>query len=136
MSQTQTRQIAQEFLSRLGSGAEPEKIAELFSPELDWNIPGDVSALPWIGKKTGHGAVRDFVSGMRELLEPLRFNVYDVLVNDTRAVILGDLASRLKRTGKSVDQDFAIVLTVAGGKVVRFLMLEDSFAVSRAASPG
>jgi hypothetical protein len=29
--------------------------------------------------------------------------------------------------------DFAIVLTVANGQIVRFQMLEDSFAVSQAA---
>ncbi len=39
----------------------------------------------------------------------------------------------LKRTGKIVKTDFAIVLTVANGEIVRFQMLEDSFAVSQAA---
>jgi len=50
-----------------------------------------------------------------------------------RALILGSLASKLKRTGKIVRTDFAIVLTVANGEIVRFQMLEDSFAVSQAA---
>jgi hypothetical protein len=30
---------------------------------------------------------------------------------------------------------FAIVLTISGSEITRFLMLEDSFAVSRAARP-
>ena len=49
MSQEQTKQIAQEFLSRLGAGAEPEEIAKLFTPDLDFDIPGDAGALPWKG---------------------------------------------------------------------------------------
>jgi len=48
-------------------------------------------------------------------------------------VILGSLASKLKRTGKVIETDFAIVLTVSNGEIVRFQMLEDSFAVFQAA---
>jgi len=38
-----------------------------------------------------------------------------------------------KSTGKILETAFAFVLTVSGGKITRFRMLEDSFAVSRAA---
>jgi uncharacterized protein len=48
-------------------------------------------------------------------------------------VILDSLASKFKRIGKMVKTDFAIVLTVGNGEIVRFQMLEDSFAVSQAA---
>jgi uncharacterized protein len=133
MSQEETRRIAQEFLRRMGTGATPEAIAELSSPDLDFYIPGDVTSLPWIGRRAGRSALADFVAGTRSLIEPLRFDVQDLLVSDTRAVILGELTSRLKRNGQVVDQPFAIVLTVSGGHITRFLMLEDSHAVSRAA---
>jgi ketosteroid isomerase-like protein len=46
-------------------------------------------------------------------------------------VIVGELASRVKSTGQTVETAFA--LTVSGGEITRFRMLEDSFAVSRAA---
>ncbi|WP_232834367.1 nuclear transport factor 2 family protein [Rhodoferax ferrireducens] len=130
MSQEQTKHIAQEFLSRLGTGAEPEEIAKLFSPDLDLDIPGDAGALPWIGRTTGRGAIVNFISATRSLLEPLRFDVHDILASDSRAVILGELASRVTGSGKVIETPFAIVLTVSGGEITRFLMLEDSFAVS------
>jgi hypothetical protein len=41
--------------------------------------------------------------------------------------------SKLKRTGKIVKTEFAIVLVVAESEIVRFQMLEDSFAFSKAA---
>ena len=44
-------------------------------------------------------------------------------------MILGSLASKLKPTGKIVETDFAMVLSVANGEIVRFQMMEDSFAV-------
>ena len=49
------------------------------------------------------------------------------------AVMLGSLASRIRRTGRIVTTDFAIVLTAVNGEIVRFQILEDSFAVSQAA---
>jgi ketosteroid isomerase-like protein len=131
----QTRGIARELLARLGSEASPAEIATLFSPNLDWNVPGDDGALPWIGVKTGRGSVLDFVRDTRSLLEPLRFEVYQILASDSRAVILGELASKVRSTGSTIETVFAIVLTVTGGEITRFLMLEDSFAVSVAARP-
>jgi ketosteroid isomerase-like protein len=125
--------IAQQFLARLGTGAPPEEIALLFSADLDWNIPGDTGALPWIGHKTGRGAVVDFVRDSSQMIERLGFKVHDVLASEERAIIFGELASRLKSNGKTVEQAYAIVLTIAGGKISRFLMLEDSFAVAKAA---
>jgi ketosteroid isomerase-like protein len=133
MSQDDSLHIAQEFLARMGSGAEPTEVAKLFSENLEWEIAGDTGVLPWIGQKSGRAAISDFVRDSRRMIERISFDVHDILVGDNRAVILGSLASKLKRTGKTVETDFAIVLTVAGGEIVRFQMLEDSFAVSQAA---
>ena len=63
----------------------------------------------------------------------MRLDIDDILASDTRAIILGSLASRVKQTGKVIETFFAIILTIADGQITRFQMLEDSFAVSRAA---
>jgi ketosteroid isomerase-like protein len=133
MSQSDTLHLAQEFLSRMGSGAETAEIAKLFSENMEWEIAGDTGALPWIGQKSGRAAIIDFVNDSRAMIERINFDVRDILAGDDRAVILGSLASKLKRTGKIVKTDFAIVLTVTKREIVRFQMLEDSFAVSQAA---
>src|SRR5438105_11185456 len=133
MRQNETFQLAQELLGRMGSGAKPSEIAKLFSQALKWDIAGDTGVLPWIGHKSGRAAITDFVRDSRAMIERISFEVYDILASDNRAVILGSLASKLKRTGKIVKTAFAIVLTVANGEIVRFQMLEDSFAVSQMA---
>src|SRR6266404_2978555 len=133
MSQNDILRLAQDFLGRMDSGAEPTEIAKLFSETLEWEIAGDTGALPWIGHKSGRAAITEFVRDSRSMIERISFEVHDVLAGDKRAVILGSLASKLKRTGKIVTTDFAIVLTVANGEIVRFQMLEDSLAVSQAA---
>jgi ketosteroid isomerase-like protein len=133
MSQNDTLHLAQEFLNRMGSGAEPAEIGELFSETLEWEIQGDTGVLPWIGRKSGRAAITDFVRESRAMIERISFEVHDILAGEERAVILGSLVSKLKRNGKIVTQDFALVLTVANGEIVRFQMLEDGFAVSQAA---
>ena len=133
MSQNDTLHLAQEFLRRMGSGAEPAEIANLFSENMEWEIAGDTGILPWIGRKSGRVAVTNFVKDSRAMIERISFEVQDILAGNNRAVILGSLASKLKRTGKVLKTDFAIVLTVANGEIVRFQMLEDSFGVSQVA---
>ena len=133
MNQNDTLHLAQEFLRRMGSGVEPSEIAKLFSETLEWDIAGDTAALPWIGHKSGRAAITDFVRDSRAMIERISFEVHDILASDNRAAILGSLTSKLKRNGNVVTTDFAIVLTVANGEIVRFQMLEDSLAVSQMA---
>jgi ketosteroid isomerase-like protein len=115
----------------MGSGAESAEIAKLFSENLEWEIAGDTGVLPWIGQKSGRTAITDFVNDSRAMVERISFEVDDILAGDHWAVILGSLASKLERTNKIVKTDFEIVLTLANGEIVRFQMLEDSFAVSQ-----
>jgi ketosteroid isomerase-like protein len=133
MNQNGTLRLAKEFLRRMGGDAEPAEVAKLFSETLEWDIAGDTDILPWIGHKSGKVAITDFVRDSRAMLERISFEVHDILASDKRAVILGSLASKLKRTGKVVTTDFAIILTVSNDEIVRFQMLEDSFAVSQVA---
>jgi hypothetical protein len=72
-------------------------------------------------------------SDTRRLIEQLRFDVQDILATDDRAVIVGELATRINATGKIIESAFALILTVSDGEITRFQMLQDSFAVSRAA---
>ncbi|WP_158788542.1 nuclear transport factor 2 family protein [Granulicella sp. L46] len=135
MSAEQNHAIAQQFLTRLGQGDSPESIAELFSHGLDFEIPGDIGSLPWVGYRKGRIAAADFVRNVRSLTERLRFDVDDIFANEQRAIILGTLATRIKSTGRLIETSFAIILTVGSGLIARFQMLEDSFAVSLAARP-
>jgi ketosteroid isomerase-like protein len=133
MSVKKNLDIAQQFLAKLGSGAAPEEIAQLFSADLDWNIPGDSGVLPWVGHRVGREAVADFVRDSGQMIERLGLEIHDVIASDERAIIFGELATRVKSTGKVIQTAYAIVLTVVGDEITRFLMLEDSFATAEAA---
>lgn len=133
MCEDRTRHVTNRLLAKLGSGADAEDIAALFCRKVDWVVPGDSAALPWIGRRSvGRRAVIDYVRQSRSLVEPGAFTVVDILVRGERAVILGERSCCLRQTGKRAETEFAIVLTVMGGRITRFRLLEDSFAISQA----
>ena len=131
MSQVNNVAIAQELLAGIGAGKDPETLAAMFAEDLRFEIQGDDGVLPWIGHKTGRQAAADFFRDIRELTQPVKFEVEDILGSATRAVIVGELATLIKSSGKTVNTQFAIVLTIAGDRIARFQMLEDSFDLSR-----
>jgi ketosteroid isomerase-like protein len=133
MSQEKNIAIAQQLLAGIGEGQTPETLAALFAEDLRFEIQGDDGVLPWIGHKTGRQAAADFFRKIRILTEPVKFEVEDVLGSPSRAVIVGELATRIKSSGKLTRSQFAIALTISGDRIVRFQMLEDSFDLSQAA---
>jgi ketosteroid isomerase-like protein len=135
MSEQQNIALAQALLRGLGGGQEPGEIAALFDADLVFEIQGDQGALPWIGRKTGRRAIADFIRDLRDMTEPVGFQVEDILASDGRAAIVGALQTRIKATGRITATQFAIILTITDGAVTRFQMLEDSFDVSKAARP-
>ena len=135
MSQEANLTIARQLLAGIGDGQQPDVLAAMFAEDLKFEIQGDDGVLPWIGHKTGRAAAQLFFQSIRELTEPVSFEVEDILAGAERAVIVGALATRIKATGRVMNSQFAIVLTIAGGTITRFQMLEDSFDLSRAAKP-
>jgi ketosteroid isomerase-like protein len=135
VSQDQNVCVAGQLLASIGGGAAPAEIAELFSADVNFEIAGDIGALPWIGQQVGRSAVAGFIRGLRDLTEPVRFEVKSILADDDQAVIIGELASRVRATDRIIETAFVLILTITEGRITRFHMLEDSFAVSRAARP-
>jgi ketosteroid isomerase-like protein len=133
MSQDKNVAIAQAVLEGIGGGKDPADIAALFDEQLLFEIQGDDGVLPWIGRKTGRKAIADFIRDIRVMTEPVSFEVEDILTSESRAAIVGALETRVKATGKLIQSQFAIILTVSGDLVTRFQMLEDSLDVSIAA---
>jgi len=72
----------------------------MFAEDLRFEIQGDDGVLPWIGHKNGRQAAADFFREIRALTEPVKFEVEDILGGPNRAVIVGELATRIKSSGK------------------------------------
>jgi ketosteroid isomerase-like protein len=134
MREQQNIAIAKNLLDGIAGGQDPNTIAALFDNDLVFEIQGDDGVLPWIGRKTGRQAIADFIRDNRALTEPISFDVEDILASECRAAIVGALRTRINATDKIIATQFAIILTISEGRISRFQMLEDSFAVSQAAN--
>ncbi|ATB45415.1 nuclear transport factor 2 family protein [Corallococcus macrosporus] len=133
------REVAERYLQGMqafrANPTAPETLAELlalFDEDADWSIDGDVARVPWIGPRRGRAGVGDFFRELVTHVEPRRFEVRTILADDETAVILGDLASLVKATGRLIESAFAFDMTVRDGRITRYRMFEDSHAVARA----
>lgn len=133
--------VAELYLERvaafLAAPNEPttlDAILDLFAGEVDWDIPGDVETVSWIGPRRDREGIAAFFRELAERIEPRGIKIRRILADEETAVVLGYLESLVRATGKLIRSPFAYDLTVREGKIVRYRMLEDSHAVARAAA--
>ena len=72
----------------------------------------------------------EFFTLLPRHLDSKRFEILKVLADEQDAVVLGDLVSTVRSTGRDIVTRFAIHLSVRGGKITH--LYEDSWAVAEA----
>ncbi len=118
-------QLFFQFLSK----RDLENLTALFAEEVDWYIPGNEELAPWLGKRTSRSQVREFYQLLWQNTEALSASVDKLMIDGDDAIISGTFSSRMLQTGKVVDSLFFIQLTRADGLIVKYQLLEDSYAV-------
>ncbi|SFQ56263.1 hypothetical protein SAMN05421810_109229 [Amycolatopsis arida] len=135
MSDTErTRAVVTEYFRRLADRDQAGLVA-LFADEVRWDIPGATDLVPWIGPRTTRAEVAEFFATFDDYIARDRFTVHRIVADGQDAVALGELRSRVRATGQLIESPFAIHLTVADGKITRYVLLEDSWRVAEAARP-
>lgn len=126
------RETVENFFRLLGEG-DADRVAELFSEEVDWLIPGNES-LPWTGRRSDRRQIPEVIKIIGGLHVPGKSetSIDKILVDGSDAVALGRFAHTVKATGRSYSMLVAFHLTVENGQIVRMNMYEDTYLVSRA----
>ncbi|MCT9114306.1 nuclear transport factor 2 family protein [Streptomyces mirabilis] len=127
-----TRDVVEKFFGLL-AGGDPDKVAEVFADDIDWYVPGSAS-LPWTGPRTKGSEVADYLRTLGANIVPEK-NIDDVealLVQGDHAVMLGRFTRVAKSTGRTFDMPIAMHLQVAGDKIVKMYLYEDTLKVSEA----
>jgi ketosteroid isomerase-like protein len=115
-----------------------DEIAALFAPEVEWHLSWPEAELtgpvPWIRTRRTPADVRAHFAALAEHNAPdgAGTTVERVLVDGSDAVVLGTIRNVLRRSGTSYRADFALHLTIEGGRIRRYHTYEDSLAVSKA----
>jgi ketosteroid isomerase-like protein len=127
-----TRVVVEELLKRLGTG-DAEQVSELFTEQVDWQMPGD-ARLPWTGSRSRKTEVTEYFNALWLVFEPgkSKTTVAFIVVDGTEAVVLGKLAHTVKSNGCRFETPVAMHLTVTNGKISRLHLYEDTLTVFRA----
>ncbi|MER6947558.1 nuclear transport factor 2 family protein [Nonomuraea sp. NPDC000554] len=135
-----TRAVVEEFL-RLTREGDPERIAALYAPQVDWRVDWPVDehpAVPWIRPRSTRADVADHFRAFGGHCVPAEGHVSidDILVDGPDAVLFGTSSQQVKATGERFTMTFALRLTVEDGMLTRHHMYEDSLAVAEAFQAG
>ena len=125
----QTQEIVQQYLMNL-TQRNLDKITELFSDNVDWYIPGDINKAAWLGKRSSKQEIKDFYSLLWENTEPVSAQIERMVIDNDYAVITGEFSTKMLQTGNIVDSLFCIQITVKDNLIIKYRLLEDSYAVS------
>ena len=105
-----------------------QAILDSLTDDVEWVLPGPPEVLPFAGVRRGRGQVAQFFAALDatlvfELFEPREF----VAQND-KVVVLGRSRDRMRRTGRVVENEWAAVFKLRGGKIARYQVYEDTAA--------
>lgn len=130
MSEQENLRAVQGLFEAFGRG-DMHALLNFVAEDVRWTIPGPAN-VPYFGERNAHAGVSDFFSNIGSSVEFERFEPREFIARDERVVVLGSERGRVKQTGKTFDNDWAMVFTLRDGKVSDFFCYENTAAVSEA----
>lgn len=122
--------IIQNFLKYLGE-RNLEELVNLFSETVDWYIPGDEEKAPWLGKRNTSEEIRCFYELLWKNTEPVSATIDNIFTDHENAIITGVFSTKMLYTNQKVDSMFCIQMHILNDKIIKYRLLEDSYAISK-----
>jgi ketosteroid isomerase-like protein len=123
-------QTVQRLFPLLAEGKSAEAAA-LFAESVSFSIahpPG----IPWVPEVDSAEGMRTFFELLQTHVQAKEFDLRQVIADGEDVVLVGRMVSEVKKTGREIDTAFALHTTVHAGRITRYHLYEDSYAVSRA----
>ncbi|GIG21695.1 ketosteroid isomerase [Cellulomonas chitinilytica] len=127
---TSTDEVVDAFFTAFGSG-DSETLLGLFSGPTDLRANGAPN-VPWVGAKATKDEVAAFFGSFGETLDFQSFELHSRITEGANAVAFATAVFAVKATGKTFRNDLAIHFSVADGKITRYHVYEDSYAIHEA----
>ncbi|NOL42498.1 SnoaL-like domain-containing protein [Kribbella sandramycini] len=121
------------MLQHVGAG-ETDAAAALFADDVDFFIPR-AAELPWVPDVDSAAGMATYFGLLRTHLDGKRFDVERIVADATDAVVIGQLVSTVRATGRDIESRFAIHVGTRDGRITRYHFYEDSLAVAQALVP-
>jgi uncharacterized protein len=122
--------IVQGIYQAFGAG-DIEAILNRLTEDVVWRDPGQ-KVVPHAGTWRGRDGVARFFQAVAESMEFGSFEPQEFLASGDTVVVLGTMQITVRQTGKSYDNDWAMVWRLRDGLVREWRVIEDT-AVEAAA---
>jgi len=130
MDAQQNKRIIMEGLQLFQKGDIPQMLNH-FHDDAEWLSP-DAEAVPFAGNFHGKQEVARFFAEVGGSLEPMRFDVHDIVAENDKVVVIGEATWRVKATGRTYENPWVNVFTLRDGKVIRTNAYFDTAPAERA----
>ena len=131
MSELDNTETVWRFFKAFGRG-NVDMLMPLLSEDGVWFLPGDPEVVPYAGERRGHAGASDFFQRLGAAVELERFELHEFVAQRDKVVALGFERGRVRATGKTFDNPWALVFTVRGGLITEFRGYEDTGAAAAA----
>jgi ketosteroid isomerase-like protein len=121
MSEDNVEVVRRLFELYASGGMEPT--LEVMDEDIVIVIPADVSAEP--DTYRGHEGARRYFAGFEGMLEDIRYEMFELLVEGDHVLARSRLAGRGVSSGLEVELQTVVVHTVEGGKITRIVPYTD-----------
>lgn len=116
---------------------DPQAVDRYFAEDVEYvpisrNNPELTAIMPWIGLKHGLDGVKGVFGQILENVDVLEYKTDVSFGEGESAAAFGTFKYRAKKTGRTVDSDWAIHAAMRDGKIVYFHFYEDSYVLASA----
>jgi ketosteroid isomerase-like protein len=128
-----TDETVDAFFAAFGAG-DSEALLDVFADTVDFHVGGSPS-VPWAGSRSTKAEIAEFYGLFPQLLSgPESFEITTRVTQDQDAVVIANCVFEVIATKKKFTNRYALHFTVTDGRVVRYHMYEDSYAIHEAFS--
>jgi uncharacterized protein len=132
MSEEENKRAVQAIFEAFGRGDIPA-VLEHVSEDVTWKAPGP-EVVTYFGDRRGHAGATEFFVQLGTNVDFEHFEPGAFVAEGDKVVVLGRERGRVKGTGKTFDNEWALVFTFDGGKVSAFQCYENTAAIAEAFS--
>jgi ketosteroid isomerase-like protein len=131
MQETDNVRLTREAFEAFTRGDIPTLLS-YYDDDIVWRpVTGAGAHVPVAGRRQGKPAVADFFRLVAENFNFSRFETTDHIASGDKVVTLGHYTATTPMN-RTIDSDFAMVVTIKNGKVTQFQEFTDSAAMNAA----
>ncbi|MFF8875397.1 nuclear transport factor 2 family protein [Streptomyces massasporeus] len=123
-------QTVQRLFPLLAEGRSTEAAA-LFADSVSFSIPHP-PGIPWVPEVDSAEGMRTFFDLLQTHVRAKEFDLRQIISEGDDVVLIGRMVSEVRKTGRDIDTAFALHTTVRDGRITRYHLYEDSYAVAKA----